>query len=308
MTKEFEYLYDTILIRPGNSVWNTEIRDYIKTLDIYNWFSTSYDMDCQEEYLNYYPKWIESSKLNSIKGLNSFPHKYISLGVTQSIDEFHFEMLQQNRKIRVFRGEYPYSRDNINFDWAQGFINDYPLQKNDAIIISLPFSATGDIHPQWNWLLNECEKLDIPIFVDCAFFGTCGGIKVNFNHPAIKVVSFSLTKGVSAGDFRSGIKFSKSLEGKIARLTEWHHGIHLNTLIGLELMKKFNPDHHYNKFRKIQEMVCQKYNLVPSPCIHVATGGKGWEYFSRDGFVNRIVLRNAIKQEIHEMKKNGRFF
>lgn len=300
MTEEFKHLYDTLLLRPGNSVYNDDYRKFIQESKIFdNWFSSEFDMDCQEEFLEYYPKWIESSKLNNFSGLESYPYRFISLGVTQSLDEFFYEMATENRRIRMFKGEYPYSRDVIvDWDWDRDFIENRQLQENEAVIISAPFSATGNIHPKFNWLLDECYKLNNPVFVDCAFFGTCGNIIINLNHSAIRSVAFSTTKGVQCGDFRAGIKFTKKNSGSIKIQTDWHHGIHLNVCISLYLMKQFSPDYNYKKYRKAQERVCKYFNLESTRCIQFGIGGKGWEYFSRDGVVNRIALKEVIKKEM----------
>lgn len=300
MTKEFEHLYDTLLLRPGNSVYNDDYRKFIQDTKISKtWFSPDFEMDCQDKFLEYYPKWIESSELNNFSGLNNYPYQFISLGVTQSLDEFFYEMATENRRIRMFKGEYPYSRDVIvDWNWGKDFIEDRQLQENEAVIISAPFSATGDIHPKFYWILDECLKLNNPVFVDCAFFGTCGNIDVNLNHPAIRSVAFSTTKGVQCGNYRAGIKFTKKNSGSTKIQTEWHHGIHLNVCISLYLMENFTPDHNYKKYRSAQERVCEQYNLQPTPCIQFGLGGNEWEYFSRDGTVNRIALKEAIKQEM----------
>lgn len=301
MTKEFEHLYDTLLLRSGNSVYNDDYRKFIydtKICDI--WFSPEFNQDCQKEFLEFYPEWIKSSKLNNFSGLESYPYHFISLGVTQSLDEFFYEMSTENRRIRMFVGEYPYSRDIIvGWDWGRDFIEDRPLQENEAVIISAPFSATGDIHPKFYWVLDECLRLKNPVFVDCAYFGTCGNLSVKLDHPAIRSVAFSTTKGVQCGNFRSGIKFTKKNTGSIKVQTDWHHGIHLNVCISLYLMRQFSPDHNYKKYRAAQERVCKQFGLQPTPCIQFGLGGEGWEYFNRDGPINRIALKQAIKREMN---------
>lgn len=262
------------------------------------------EIDKQDEYLEFYPKWIESSELNSIRGLGSFPYRYISLGCTQALDEFHDWSKRKGKTIRMFRGEYPYSRDCIDFDWSRDFIDDRELRPGDSVIISAPFSGSGDIHPRWNDLLHECATKDIPVMVDCAFFGTCYGIDLNLDHPAIVMAAFSTTKGLSCGNWRSGIAFSKIKEGHLSVQTEWHHGIHLNVALGLELMKNFSPDFLVKKYKLAADEACRVLDLNPSKCVHLATGDSRWNFFSRDGVFNRIGLKNAAKVA-HNVLKSG---
>lgn len=263
------------------------------------------DIDKQDEFLEYYPNWIASSQLNSFRGLENFPYRFVSLGCTQALDEFHDWCKRKSRTIRMFRGEYPYNRDCIDFDWDKDFIDDRELAAGDAVIISAPFSGSGDIHPRWSELLGECEKKDIPVMVDCAFFGTCAGIEIDLDHPSIVTVAFSTTKGLSCGNWRNGIAFSRIQEGHLSVQTEWHHGIHLNVALGLELMKKFSPDFLVNKYKAASVQACEILGLSPTPCVHLATGGKDWSHFSRDGAFNRIGLKNAAK-EVQKLTQKGK--
>ena len=305
MSAAFSHLYNTLFIRGAYSLFDQEFRKcFLKKAPWEHWFDKGFpDMQSyQDDYLDRYPEWIASSKLNQFHGLENFPNRHLINGVTQMLDEFHFQCLKKGRKIRFFQGEYPYNQNAIGGN-QESFIENHPLQKGDAVIISCPFSATGDVHPKFNWLLDKCNKLNIPVAIDCAFFGTCGGISVNFNHSCIERVAFSLTKGTGSGNYRSGIEFSKDHEGHIAIQNDWHHNLHLNAAIGLFLMNEFSPDYIFKKYRETQKAVCLKYGLEPTACIHLALGGKEWEYFNRDGVVNRVGIRRAVLKEYKEAQK-----
>ena len=64
---------------------------------------------------------------------------------------------------------------------------DDALPKGDAVIVSLP-SGNGKQHKDWFELLDTCDELDIPVFVDMAWYGTCWNINVNVNRHCIKQV------------------------------------------------------------------------------------------------------------------------
>ncbi len=297
-------LSPSILNKTGNSVYNDDIRKFIAS-HIGQWFEDSRtfsEMVNMKAFVNEMKVWILSSKLNKVKGIESFPQAAVSLGVTQALDQFHYDILLEKRRLRIFRGEYPYNRDVHPFCFSTDFIDDHPLKKEDAVVISLPFSATGDNHPKMEETLNECLDKKIPVFIDMAWFGTCGGLDFDLSHPGITQVAFSLTKGLSCGNYRCGLRLDRSYrdDGPADRLRlhqQWNHSVHLNLKVGLELMKNFSPDTQYLKYRQAQMEVCKLFDIKPSPCVHIATShSEKWSAYKRDGITNRLNLRDAIKK------------
>ena len=78
MSKQFTGLYGSYLGTTGNS---TLIEPTFKYLTEYvqdkGWFNIDYDV--QDEYLDNFTQWIQSSKLNKVNGLETFPFKYKAL-------------------------------------------------------------------------------------------------------------------------------------------------------------------------------------------------------------------------------------
>lgn len=290
----------------GNSVWNEPFIDHLRT-EFWPNMLPGHLPDCVPEYLDYYSTWIESSQHNSFRGLDSFQHRYVSLGTTQAIDWWHYWCMARGYRLRMFRGEYPYNRDVLlEGEWTQDrFIDDAPLRRGDAVIVSVPFSGNGAKPEGYRKMIDTCTELDIPVFVDCAWFGTCYDIEVKLNHPCIRMVAFSTTKGLSCGNWRSGIVFTNIEEGSLAVQTEWRHGIHLSTAMGLSLMQQFSPDTLPNKYRQSQLATCEHYGLNPTKTIHIATAPLtgDWSRFSRDGAFNRVNIRDALKR----YKRHGEF-
>ena len=302
--KEFADLYDRFLIRSANSVYDPAFAEAICAAPLREWFEN--DMfSCQEEYGRRYLAWILSSRHNRFAGLESFPFRYLVNGVTQSLDEFHFR--HRRRKIVMARGEYPYNRDVLGGDFTYGedFIDERGLREGDALILSCPFSATGDRHPRMDEWLDRAADLGVPVLIDCAFFGTCGGVEARLDHPAVEAVAFSLTKGLGTGVFRSGLEFSRVSTGHVKIQNDWSHNLLGNARIGIHLMDLFPPDYIYDKYRAAQLGTCARYGLQPSKTIHLALGGEGWEYFSRDKVCNRIGIKNAVAQEYKRLLTQG---
>lgn len=294
--------------KTGNSIYNDEIRSFLQK-NIAEFFSQDQysQMNNASNYCDTFRSWIQSSELNSVRGLDSFSISEISLGVTQALDAFHYEILLDKRRLRLFKGEYPYNRDVHPFNMEKDYIEDRPLEVGDAVVLSCPFSGSGSVHPQMRQLILDCERLEIPIFLDMAWFGTCAGLDIDLNSKAIKYVSFSLTKSLTCGNYRSGIRFRRPsaaglIEDRLSLQHDWNHGIHLNTFIGFHLMKNFSPDYHYLKYKEMQRLVCAEFRLAPSQCVHIAVGDDSWTEFSRDGAFNRVNIRDAVKKRMKQQK------
>jgi hypothetical protein len=294
--------------KTGNSLWHQPFMDHLKEHFFPNVDAPSC-LNSPPEFLKIFPEWIASSKLNKFTGLNAFPKRFVSLGTTQTLDWWHNWTLASGRRLRMFRGEYPYNRDvwlGEHIGWHNS-IDDEPLSMGDTVIISLPFSGTGRVHDKWEWLMTECEEKNIPVLVDCAWFGTCFGIEVNLDRPCIQMVAFSTGKGLSCGNWRSGITFSRLDEPRcsLELQTDWNHGIHLNVAIAVELMKNFGPDTVPKKYMESHRAVCEHYGFETTNTIHIAVAPNTpeWDEFHRDKKYNRVNIRDAIKR----YRSNGTF-
>ena len=292
----FKHLYDTYLIKSANSIMHDPYRLFLLDNNLFEPVLTNQTpIDVQDDFLDLYPKWIASSQLNKLTGLEAFPYRHVSLGVHQAIDDFVLWTFKNKRRLRVFKGEYGYGREISHCDNFP-VADILPLEEGDALLISCPFSTTGDKHAKWDEIIDTCNRLEIPVFVDCAFFGTCIDIVVDFDQPCIDTVAFSPTKGLNCGNLRSGMSMTKRAgrESSLSILTEWHHGIHFHTYLAYNLMKNFGPDTIPNAYRDIQIEVCKHYNLTPTNTMHLALGNESWSHYNREGVANRVGLRNAI--------------
>ena len=117
----------------GNSVWHQPYIDHLKE----NFWPNIDEAHLQGEsdrFLAIFPDWIASSTRNTVKGLDAFPHRFVSLGTTQALDWWHYYCKANNLRLRMYRGEYPYNRDVLlegQWTWER-WIDDAPLRKGDA--------------------------------------------------------------------------------------------------------------------------------------------------------------------------------
>lgn len=281
----------SLVINRNYSVYDPQFTKALKAIPWGDWHDEPRPFFCREQYLEKFPAWIASSRLNAIRGLDRFRERHLINGTTQTFDEAYF--VHKNRRLRVFRGEYPYHRRVAR---ENAFLEDEPLAENDYVIVSAPFSATGELHPKFYELLREAGRLEVPVIVDCAYFGTCLGFELDLNFDCIESVSFSLSKGLGLGDIRSGIRFSNiSDDNPICQHNRFNHSVMAAARIGLYMMEKFSPDHVPNRFREIQLEVCREIGVAPSSCMHIALGGPEWSHFRVDDAYNTLGIRELVK-------------
>ena len=290
------------LEKSGNSISHSLFYEYLEESQCINKWIKEQPI-VQDDYLNFFPQWIKQSNLNKVYGLNRFKNKFISLGTTQTLDWFHYYTKRAGKKLRLLNGEYPYNRDVTDFNYDEDFVCDYnELSSSDTLIISLPFSGNGSYPNNFEELLKICSNKKVDVLIDCAWFGTCEGLTFNFDFECIIGVTFSTTKGLNCGNYRNGIFFTNINECGLGLQTEWKHGIHLNTYIGFQLMKKFSPDTIPLTYKFFQLEVCNKLNLKPTNTMHSALGeSKQWKEYRRDkSDFYRINIRKSIKELYNE--------
>jgi len=262
------------------------------------WLSKPGYFECKNEYLEKIDSWIHSTKNNIVKGLDRFEYRNLINGTTQVFDELYYRF--KEKRLRVFRGEYAYHKrifDNIEFiDGVDGeFI---PLSKNDWVIVSLPFSGIGDVHPQMKRLLDEAQKLGIYVLVDCAWLGTCTDILFDFTHPAIGEVCFSLSKGLGLGHMRSGIRYSKVYQ-EDSIITQHNNMNHLqlaSAQLGIYQMNNFSPDFIIDKYYQSYLNMCEDFGFQATKCPHIAIPPSSWDEYINDEKYYKVGVRNLVKK------------
>jgi len=225
-------------------------------------------------FINVFDNWIHSSQ-QIVTGLST--NKYIVSGIT---DAFNQTYVLYN-KIGVFPGEYGYHKlvipDRITENLSQA----------DIIIISHPFSADGMCSKH---LIEEADSYDVPIFVDCAFFGICSNINFDFSQfKNIKSICFSLSKSIGTGLYRIGLLYTNDFY-PVSVYETWEYPLYSSVDYHLTLINKISPDYNVLTFKNKQLKICKQYDLIPSDTVIFGLDytEKYIEY--KRGNVNRLTL------------------
>ncbi len=240
-----------------------------------------------DEYLYAFDSWIKSTTLNQFIGLEQFQYRCYSNGTTESFDKFYLK--HHNRRFRCYKGDYMYHKLawRAGYNWA--WLEDDILNANDAVIISLPFADTGDKHENYHKLMRDCCELNVPVLIDCAYFGVCRNIEFDLAYRCITDVVFSLSKTFPVAYARIGIRYTKEDDDDTLFV---YHKINYNNKLGASLgmkyMEKFSPDYMPSKYIDKQLNFCNTLGVQPSKTVLFGIGGTVWSQYNRGGLTNRL--------------------
>ncbi len=255
-----------------------------------------------EIFVDKFDKYIKASKVNNLKGLNDYKHRSFIHGTSQAFDSFW--MRHNTKRFRCFKGEFFYHQANWKKFYKWCYLEDDRIMTNDAVVISLPFSDYGKEHPRMREILDECEKWEVPVLIDCAYYLIGRGIEFNFTeYDCIEDITFSLSKGFHlANRLRAGTRYSKKYyDDNIHMMIQFHQYSFLSAYLGTELLSYFPPDYTVNKWRDKQLKFCKKFNFKPSDCVIFAFGGDEYKELNRGTEVNRLCISYLIGDKIDEL-------
>lgn len=253
-----------------------------------------YDKDCQRIFIDTYLNWIKSTRNNTIAGIEEFSISAVSQGTTESFDKFYLE--HHNRRFRCFRGEYMYHAASWKnfFNWA--YLEDGPLESNDAVVISHPFANSGNTHPRLYATLDLAAELNVPVLLDAAFFGIVGGLHFELSHPAVHTVTFSLSKTFPVAHLRIGLRLTRlDNDDSLLVSNKTQYINRLSCLVGTALMNKYGPDYQFNTYRDTQIKLCKNLELIPSSTVifGIDVENKYPEY-NRNTYENRLCIARYL--------------
>jgi hypothetical protein len=252
------------------------------------------DLDVQYQFVEAYRTWINSSQLNRLSGLDQFPIAAFSNGTTEGFDKFYLKNSQ--RRFRCFRGEYMYHQAAWrNYFPGWKFIDEDPLMPEDAVVISMPFSDTGNVHVDIEATLDRCDRMGIPVLIDCAFFGICQDIEFNFDRPCITDITFSLSKSFPVANLRIGMRLTRTDDDDsllVHQKTNYNNRLACG--VGLQLIERYSPDYNVETWSLTQAKFCEQLGVTPSKSVVFGLGGEDFSKYNRGGATNRLCFSKYL--------------
>lgn len=281
-------------LRNSRPIPNRDVYEFVTT-EIKN--TNLYDLDKIPEFCENYLNWIQSTKLNNLIGLDNFNSKQYVHGTSQSFDFFYLS--HPRKRMRCFKGDFAYHRLSWrdNFDWL--YLEDDIIREGDAVIMSVPFSDSGDIHPQTDFILNICDELDVPVFIDCAYMIIARDIDFDFNRECIQGVSFSMSKGFyGAEKLRIGLRLTRDYQDDPVEV--FNSMQMLNTVgvhVGQKIIDNYSVDYNTETYRDKQEELCNQLKIGYSKCVLFGITDKNhpqFKDFDRGTDYRRVCLSSLM--------------
>lgn len=284
------------------AIQDPEVIEFIKSID---YSECLWNETVNRDFCNEYTKWITNSSI--VTGLELFDYSVYSNGTSEAFEMFYIK--NKDKRFRCYKGEYVYHQLAWRNNWPNWkFIEEDKLQPGDAVVISLPFSDTGNPHMDLAQLLETCTTLDIPVLVDCAYFGACKDIQIDLTSPCITDVTFSLSKTFPVAHARIGIRFSKVDDDDLMFVYDKiNYNNRLGAHLGINLIRQFGPHFISKKYSDKQMLCCKLLDVTPSNTITFGLDtAQRFNEYNRGTSSNRLgfykyyaMTDNEIKEFIH---------
>ena len=296
-----------------DSIWNTLLKlktmpygsvhcisDQSLELEVQELVESAVSNNClnsptiHDQFTSAYVDWISSTRLNTISGLENFKALTFSNGTTEAFDKFYLR--HRHKRLRCFRGEYMYHLVAASHYFDQfDYIEDDAIRENDVVIFSLPFAGTGNEHVSMTEILNSCDRLSVPVLVDCCYFGVCGGINFDFDHPSIQEITFSLSKNFPVQHLRIGMRMSRVDDDDALFVYNKNKYVNrLSAAVGLSLINSYGPDYNYQKYRSTQEQFSNTLGVDASKSVFFATSTELFSDYNRGTLENRLCFSKYL--------------
>jgi hypothetical protein len=240
--------------------------------------------------------WISSSTYNQVIGLDELKYSAFSPGTTDSFGEFISRY--PNKRVRVSRSDFILTKIlTKSYGRQLSYLEEEDLQENDCMIMSFPYSGNGSDYPGWEKLFDDADKLNIPVFIDAAYFGISSGVYYPLNRKCVTDFAISLSKNLAGNPLRLGIRFTKEEidDGITAGLIGSDVYDRLGAYISIELLNQFPHDWLIDRYKNHSKKICIENNLVPTKTFTIGIGSSQMQDFKRGDYV-RVCIAEEISR------------
>lgn len=267
------------LYQGSRSIRDPEVLDYLESI-----YNTNYNdnWNMQKIFVNEFANWQE---LN----MSRFDVD-CSAGTTQSFDSFYFR--HRNKRFRCHIGEYFYHiktwiSNQVNWSFIS---DDDPLKEGDALVLSYPFCDSGNFY-NIKTILEECDKLNIPVLIDMAYYNLTITLPITFENKCIDTVCFSLSKTFPVANYRIGVRYTpKHIQDGQKLHDQINYNNYASCYIGYKLISKFSKNFLAYKYGGKQVQVCNLFDIKTSNSVIFGIGDSDWDAYSRKTLLDQYRL------------------
>ena len=275
-------------------------RDFVQGL----WNERDWDFtELKHNYFKLYKQWMFEPHPR-IQGIDWYSEPCFTQGTTESFNLFYIR--HSDKRLRIARGEYFYhNMIGKLYDKPFAFLDeDDDLREGDAVVLSVPFSDTGNMPNRLTrgcyfqnkvdleTLLTRCDYNGIPVMLDLAYLNLAKDLSFDLRHECIEYITSSLSKVFPLELSRVGIRFQKSsFEDQLNIMNEDKlNYINMHSLyLGYHMMKEWKADWLYTKYRDKQIQLCEELEVEPSSCVIFGIDNDNkYPQYNRGGRTNRL--------------------
>jgi hypothetical protein len=243
--------------------------------------------------------WLTQTKYNTVNGLDEFKFSAFSAGTTPAFGEFISRY--PDRRIRVSRSDFILTKIlSKTYNRTVSHLEDYggALFTKDCLIISYPFSGNGSLYPNIEFILDQADDMDIPVFIDGAYFGISHGIKYPLYRKCVKDFAVSLSKNLAGNSLRLGIRFTKENvdDTLTAPIISGDIFDKLGAAITIKLLEKYPHEWLIDLLKPQSDIVCALHGLTPTNTVTVALGGEKHTKEYTRGDYTRVIISDELSQ------------
>jgi len=215
------------------------------------------------EYTDFIKAFENSLKQNkniSIKGFENFKNKDVITGCQDFLNQLIMTYGLDN--IQVLKGGYGYyKRLNPNFH----FSTLDTLEAGKPLILEHPFSGNGAEHPDFRKIIEKSNKLNIEVYLDCAWLPTSWDMTLDLNQPCIKGIAMSLSKCFGLHWSRIGVRWMKEITEDTIRIENKFKMLSFPSLmVGQYYLDNFPMNYVVEKYKDKYFQTCKELNLTPT--------------------------------------------
>lgn len=235
-----------------------------------------------------YKKWISKNK--NFLGWEDFKFLDYSNGTTETFDKFYQQY--SHLRLRLFKGEYFYHQIQAKLIYKERFqwLDKEELKTGDVVVMSCPFSDTGNVPNNFNDILTNCDRLNIPVLLDMAYISISDIKELDLSHPSIQVITSSLSKVFPVENYRVGLRLRrKFVDDTLFAYNETQYVNRHSINVGYHLISAFDNDWLVKKYKKKQLKKCLELELEPSSCVIFGIDKKNkFSEYNRGAQSNRL--------------------
>lgn len=254
----------------GNSIKDPEVLAWLDQVVINKHLKDPWIV---EKFEQIFGSWLLQSANYRLRNFEQFRYRAFSAGTQEAF--LNFYLTHHRSRFRVFRGDYWWHMDiwsKMQLQWC--YIEDDDLKPGDVVICSIPFALTGDQHPDFDWMIDQCNHQGIPVLLDFIYLANSWhAVDIDLSAPCIQEITFSFSKTFPVQCAKIAVRMRREKPQDPMQMSNDENICNrLGAGLAWELTQQFPPDYMVTKYRDQQQHWCKLLGLQPTPVVHFALG------------------------------------